>query len=115
MARHSEPEPHTISSIKLIAIDATSAARDIESLCEMLESEGIYSIPVKFFETATKGNTHLRSFARSIREAMARYHATGEAVMKKPRESDSEMIARVSAELDAQKPKPKRKTSKKSG
>jgi hypothetical protein len=114
MARHSEPVPQTVSSIRLIATEAISAAREIESLCEMLDSENIRSIPVKFFETAVKGNTHLRSFARSIRQSIHDYHATGEGVTLN-KESDAAMIARVSAELAAQQPKPKRKTSKKSG
>lgn len=114
MARHSDPVPQTVSSIRMIAAEAISAAREIESLCEMLDSENIRSIPVKFFDTATKGNTHLRSFARSIRQSMHEYHATGEGVTLK-KESDAAMIARVSAELDAQKPKTKRNTKKKSG
>jgi len=118
MARHSEPEMRTVAAIRLIAVDAVHAAREIESLCEMLDSDGVYSLPVKFFETATKGNTHLRSFGRSIREAIAEYHRTGE-VVRKPKESDAAMIARVSAEMasDAKQAalKPKRTTKKKSG
>jgi hypothetical protein len=113
MARHSEPVSQTVSSIRMIAAEAISAAKEIENLCEMLDSENIRSIPVKFFETATKGNTHLRSFARSIRQSMHEYHATGEGVTLK-KESDAAMIARVSAEL-AQQPKPKRTPKKKSG
>ena len=119
MARHSEPEMRTVSAMKLIAVEAATAAKEIELLCEMLDRDGIYSIPVKFFDTATKGNTHLRSFGRSIREAMARHHATGDYGATKPKESDAAMIARVSAELarDAKKatPKPKRNANKKSG
>lgn len=113
MARHSDPTSHTVASIRMVASDAITAAREIESLCEMLDEDGVFAIPVKFFETATKGNTHLRSFARSIREAMARYHASGEGVTRKNNAADAKMIREVSAELAAGKPK--RKSQKKSG
>jgi hypothetical protein len=113
MARHSEPVLQTVSSIRMIAAEAIHAAKEIESLCEMLDSENIRSIPVKFLDTATKGNTHLRSFARSIRQSIHEYHATGAGVTVKGG-SDAAIIARASADPAAKKPKPKQKTNKKS-
>jgi len=115
MPEHNEAQSRTVSAIRMIASEAISLAKEIENLCDTLESEGIHSIPVKFFDTANRGNKHLRSFGRAIRDAIQEYHATGEGVTRKPRESDAAMIARVSAELAAQKPKAKRNTKKKSG
>jgi uncharacterized membrane protein len=66
-----DAKPVKQTAIEMLADDVLAVGKDLEKLSHLLREMQQNNVSVRYSDTAQKGVTHLQSFAKEIRRAIA--------------------------------------------